>query len=291
MKNNPMSRPPYFKAVTGVIVALVVIASQLALADTIDWQGSKQQGGLLLGNIPAGYSVSYEGRTLRSTLEGQFLIGLGRQAPPIIEVLLRAPSGDETLHELRIAQRQYKIQRVDGVPQKTVIPPAAELARIRSDSALVKQARKEITNDLDFLAGFERPLEGPITGVYGSQRVYNGIPKSPHYGLDYAAPKGTVVRAPASGIVRMAHRDLFYSGGTLIIDHGHGLSSTFLHLSDILVAVGTRVKRGEDIAKVGSTGRATGPHLDWRMNWHKQRIDPALVLLALPVESQAGTVE
>jgi|TARA_B110000240_G_scaffold166272_1_gene187504 hypothetical protein len=284
MKNNPMFRRPTFKAFTGAFAALLVGVSQSVLADVIDWQGSKQQGGLLLGKISSGYSVSYEGRVLRSTPEGHFLIGLGRQAPPTITVLLRAPSGNQTVHELRIAQRQYKIQRVDGVPQTTVIPPATELARIRSDSALVKRARKEITNDLDFLAGFERPLVGPITGVYGSQRVYNGVPKSPHYGLDYAAPKGTLVMAPGSGTVRMAHRDLFYSGGTLIIDHGHGLSSTFLHLSDILVAVGTRVKRGEAIAKVGSTGRATGPHLDWRMNWHKQRIDPALVLLALPVE-------
>jgi murein DD-endopeptidase MepM/ murein hydrolase activator NlpD len=197
-------------------------------------------------------------------------------------VLLSAPSGEQTLHELSIVQRQYKIQRVEGVPQNTVTPPAAELARILSDSALVKRARKEVTDDLDFLTGFERPLEGPITGVYGSQRVYNGTPKSPHYGLDYAAPKGTLVLAPATGTVRMAHRDLFYSGGTLIVDHGHGLSSTFLHLSDILVSVGTQVKRGEAIAKVGSTGRATGPHLDWRMNWYKQRIDPALVLQALP---------
>lgn len=284
MKNSPMLKRRNTNALMAAIVGLVVGGSQVVLADVIDWQGSKQQGGLLLGKIPVGYSVSYEGRILSSTPEGQFLVGLGRQAPPTIEVLLRAPSGDQTVHELRIAQRQYKIQRVDGVPQKTVTPPEAELVRIRSDYALVKRARKEVTNDLDFLAGFERPLVGPITGVYGSQRVYNGIPKSPHYGLDYAAPKGTLVMAPGSGTVRMAHRDLFYSGGTLIIDHGHGLSSTFLHLSDILVAVGTRVKRGEAIAKVGSTGRATGPHLDWRMNWHKQRIDPALVLLALPVE-------
>ena len=284
MKNSPMLKRRNTNALMAAIVGLVVGGSQVVLADVIDWQGSKQQGGLLLGKIPVGYSVSYEGRILSSTPKGQFLVGLGRQAPPTIEVLLRAPSGDQTVHELRIAQRQYKIQRVDGVPQKTVTPPEAELVRIRSDYALVKRARKEVTNDLDFLAGFERPLVGPITGVYGSQRVYNGIPKSPHYGLDYAAPKGTLVVAPGSGTVRMAHRDLFYSGGTLIIDHGHGLSSTFLHLSDILVAVGTRVKRGEAIAKVGSTGRATGPHLDWRMNWHKQRIDPALVLLALPVE-------
>ena len=137
MKNNPMFRRPTFKAFTGAFAALLVGVSQSVLADVIDWQGSKQQGGLLLGKISSGYSVSYEGRVLRSTPEGHFLIGLGRQAPPTITVLLRAPSGNQTVHELRIAQRQYKIQRVDGVPQTTVIPPATELARIRSDSALV----------------------------------------------------------------------------------------------------------------------------------------------------------
>jgi murein DD-endopeptidase MepM/ murein hydrolase activator NlpD len=125
-------------------------------------------------------------------------------------------------------------------------------------------------------------LIGPITGVYGSQRVYNGVPKNPHYGVDYAAPTGTEVVAPAAGIVRLAHPDLFYSGGTMIIDHGHGLSSSFLHLSGLLVAEGARVTRGQPIALVGATGRATGPHLDWRMNWHQQRIDPQLVLETLP---------
>ena len=149
---------------------------------------------------------------------------------------------------------------------------------------MVKQARKDLTESLDFLDGFQRPIQGPVTGVYGSQRFYNGVPKSPHYGVDYAAPTGTLVMAPASGVVRLAHRDLFYSGGTLIVDHGHGLSSTFLHLSDILVEQGVRVERGKPIARVGATGRATGPHLDWRRNWRQVRIDPVLVLQALPVQ-------
>ena len=179
-------------------------------------------------------------------------------------------------------QRDYRIQRVNGVPAKTVTPSDSDLTRIRNDVVLVKRARRDVTNAIDFLDGFERPLDGPITGVYGSQRVYNGVPKSPHYGVDYAAPTGTEVKAPAAGIVRLAHPDLFYSGGTLIIDHGHGLSSSFLHLSDILVTEGSRVMHGQPIGKVGATGRATGPHLDWRMNWRKQRIDPQLVLETLP---------
>ena len=132
--------------------------------------------------------------------------------------------------------------------------------------------------------GFVWPLEGTITGVYGSQRIYNGVPKSPHYGIDIAAPQGELVRAPAPGVVTLVHPDMYYSGGTLIVDHGHGLSSTFIHLSESLVEIGQRVEAGEVIAKVGSTGRSTGPHLDWRMNWFDVRIDPRLVLEALPAK-------
>ena len=163
-------------------------------------------------------------------------------------------------------------------------PPAEQLQRIKSDAQLVKAARQPITDKTDFLQGFIKPLNGPKTGVYGSQRFYNGVPKSPHYGVDYAAPTGTIVVAPAAGVVRLAHPDLFYSGGTMIIDHGHGLSSSFLHLSEILVTVGTRIERGAPIAKVGATGRATGPHLDWRMNWRNVRVDPELVLETLPAQ-------
>lgn len=259
------------------------IFSGIAQAELLRWNGSLQQGALLLGEIPAGYRASYNQQQLQVTAQGQFLLGLGRHADANIEVLLTGPEGIQTSAQFTVRERQYAIQRIEGVPQKTVTPRAEDVARIRSDSALVKQARKDRTESLDFLDGFQRPLQGPVTGVYGSQRFYNGVPKSPHYGVDYAAPTGTLVMAPASGVVRLAHRDLFYSGGTLIVDHGHGLSSTFLHLSDILVEEGMRVERGKPIAKVGATGRATGPHLDWRMNWRQVRIDPVLVLQALPV--------
>jgi murein DD-endopeptidase MepM/ murein hydrolase activator NlpD len=247
-------------------------------------QGSLQQGSLLLGTVEKGSRAVYRDRALPVTASGQFLLGLGRDAPASIELRIVDSEGLQTVQKYEVAKRDYRIQRVNGVPSKTVDPSASDLARIRNDSALVASARREITSKEDFLDGFQLPLDGPITGVYGSQRVYNGVPKSPHYGVDYAAPTGTQVLSPAAGIVRLAHRDLFYSGGTLIVDHGHGLSSSFLHLSDVLVAEGTRVSRGQPIAKVGATGRATGPHLDWRMNWHNERIDPQLVLETLPAQ-------
>lgn len=253
----------------------------------IKWRGSWQQGGLLLGQVESGSTLSHQGKKIKTTAAGQFLFGLGRNAPAISTFVVTDLTGIETQAEFQVAPRTYNIQKVEGVPQRTVEPPPGQLQRIRSDSALVIQARRLVSDKTDFLSGFIKPLEGPITGVYGSQRFYNGVPKSPHYGLDYAAPEGTIVKAPAAGIVRLAHDNLFYSGGTLIIDHGHGLSSSFLHLSEILVGQGHRVQQGEPIARVGSTGRATGAHLDWRMNWLDQRVDPALVLESFPVQSPA----
>lgn len=276
-----MARVP----VSVVALMLVCLAATLKLqASPVVLQGSLQQGSLLLGTVEKGSRPFYRDRAVPVTASGQFLLGLGRDAPASIELRIVDSEGLQTVQKYEVAKRDYRIQRVNGVPSKTVDPPAADLARIRNDSALVASARREITSKEDFLDGFQLPLDGPITGVYGSQRVYNGVPKSPHYGVDYAAPTGTQVLSPAAGIVRLAHRDLFYSGGTLIVDHGHGLSSSFLHLSDVLVAEGTRVSRGQPIAKVGATGRATGPHLDWRMNWHNERIDPQLVLETLPAQ-------
>lgn len=276
-----MARVP----VSVVSLMLVCLAATLKLqASPMVLQGSLQQGSLLLGTVEKGSRPFYRDRALPVTASGQFLLGLGRDAPASIELRIVDSEGLQTVQKYGVAKRDYRIQRVNGVPSKTVDPPAADLARIRNDLALVASARREITSKEDFLDGFQLPLDGPITGVYGSQRVYNGVPKSPHYGVDYAAPTGTQVLSPAAGIVRLAHRDLFYSGGTLIVDHGHGLSSSFLHLSDVLVAEGTRVSRGQPIAKVGATGRATGPHLDWRMNWHNERIDPQLVLETLPAQ-------
>ena len=281
------SRKAIFSVVNilqGALLGSLLVSGMVVAESAIEWRGSWQQGALLLGRVKPGQVVTYGGESLETTSQGYFLLGLDREAGPVSRVTVRNADGTEVNEEQRVAARSYAIQRVNGVPQKTVEPAPEDLARIASDQKLVNTARKVTSNETGFLNGFVAPIEGPVTGVYGSQRVYNGIPKSPHYGVDYAAPKGAIVRAPASGVVRLAHKDLFYSGGTLIIDHGHNLTSSFLHLSDILVSEGMHVERGDTVAKVGATGRATGPHLDWRMNWRDVRVDPQLVLQALPAE-------
>ena len=248
----------------------------------ITWQGSWQQGGLLLGRVPQEYRVRYGGVDLPITSTGEFLLGLPRDAEKQIALEVIAPGKAPTTLNFDVATRSYDIQRIEGVPSDRVIPPESVLARIRSEAGEVVRARSLRDKSAVFLAGFKPPMQRPLTGVYGSQRVYNGVPKNPHYGVDYAAPTGAKVLAPASGVVTLAHDDMFYSGGTLIVDHGHGLSSSFLHLSKILVAQGDAITRGQEIAEVGASGRATGPHLDWRMNLRDVRIDPLLVLQALP---------
>lgn len=263
-----------------LIIATALIFSKELYAVSFD--GEFTQGGLVIGQLKAGQSVSYEGRKLQITSSNQFLLGFGRNAPAEVSIVIYDTDKQSETINLKITPRNYNIQKIEGVPSNTVTPPSSVLQRIKQDAASVKQARKLVSNKQDFLGGFIKPANGPVTGVYGSQRFYNGVPKSPHYGIDYAAPTGTPVIAPADGIITFAHNDLFYSGGTLILDHGHGLSSTFLHLSEILVKPNQVVRSGTVIAKIGATGRATGPHLDWRMNWLNQRIDPELVLKVLP---------
>ena len=266
------------------IVPIIFFYSLDAYAVTFD--GEFKQGGLLIGQVQEGQTVIYQGKTLNLTINNQFLLGLGRNAPTTTSITINSKDKEPETITLKIAARQYNIQKIEGVPAKTVSPLASDLQRIKQDASMVRESRKLVSNKQDFLKGFIKPANGPVTGVYGSQRFYNGVPKSPHYGIDYAAPIGTAVIAPADGLVTFAHNDLFYSGGTLIIDHGHGLSSTFLHLSEILVKPDQQVTLGMEIAKIGATGRATGPHLDWRMNWLDQRIDPDLVLKVLPSQSR-----
>jgi murein DD-endopeptidase MepM/ murein hydrolase activator NlpD len=194
------------------------------------------------------------------------------------------PDGSVESRVLDVERREYQIQRIDGLAKRKVTPEKRDLTRIRKENAMVKAARKRDDPRSDFLSGWIWPVTGPISGVYGSQRVLNGKPRRPHFGVDIAAPVGTPARAPADGIVTLAHPGMFFSGATLIVDHGHNLSSSFLHLDEILVKVGDRVHRGEVIARVGKSGRVTGAHLDWRMNYHAARIDPQL--LVPPMDAQ-----
>lgn len=255
-----------------------LVADSTPAAKALDVQGDFMQGGIIFGRAKSGEEVWIGAKQLRLSSDGHFVFGLDRDQTSPVVVTLVDSKGKSTAVSFEVAPREYDIQRIEGVAQKHVSPPEQVLTRIANEAAKVRLARTRDDDRADFLQAFIWPLKGPITGVYGSQRVYNGVPKSPHYGVDIAAPKGASVKAPAAGVVTLAEPDLYYSGGTLIVDHGHGLSSTFIHLSKLLVGVGERVDQGEVIAEVGSTGRSTGPHLDWRMNWFDVRVDPQLLM-------------
>jgi murein DD-endopeptidase MepM/ murein hydrolase activator NlpD len=249
------------------------------------FSGALEQGGFIWGRVAPGSAVTLGVQTLDVLADGTTFAGFGRDAPTAVELVVTGPA--PCRETLRLARRSYQIQRVEGVPQQTVTPPKEQLERIEREAALVANARAPSLQRPDLLAtvlaGFVWPAQGPISGVYGSQRFYNGEPRNPHYGVDVAAPKGTPVHAPAAGVVTLAEPDLYFSGGTVILDHGYRLSSTFLHMSEVSVRVGDELRAGDLIGAVGATGRATGPHLDWRMNWREERIDPQLLAPPMPV--------
>ena len=269
------------------IATMVVLMSWglsvLATDKDLHLEGELVQGGLVFGKTLPGSRVLQDGEAVRVSRSGDFLLGFARDAPTRSQLRVELPGGSVIQRELSVAPREYRIQRIDGLPPSKVTPrKPEELARIRKDVADVVRARARDDDRQDFLGGFIWPVTGPITGVYGSQRVLNGEPRRPHYGIDVAAPVGSPVRAPAAGIVTLAVPDMFFSGGTLIIDHGHQLSSSFLHLDEIHVQVGDRVEQGQVVAEVGATGRVTGAHLDWRMNLRRHRIDPELLVPPMP---------
>ncbi|GAB2657169.1 M23 family metallopeptidase [Arenimonas aestuarii] len=246
---------------------------------------SLAQGDLVVGRTLPGSEVVYGDRSLRVGPEGHFVFGLGRDEAGPVNLLVKLPDGRLETVQRPVASREWKIERVDGVPQQTVTPDPAIAARIAREQARVVAARERDDDRSDFAAGFRWPLQGRISGVYGSQRIYNGTPRSPHSGLDVAAPEGTPIRAPAAGVVTFADAGLYLTGGTVLLDHGHGVSSNFLHLSQLDVAVGERIEAGQVIGLVGATGRATGPHMHWGMNWFGVRVDPRAVLEKWPASA------
>ena len=245
--------------------------------------GKFTQGALLRGQAPAGAKVTLNGETVQTNKDGKFVVGFEREAPLQQTLVVKLENGQKWQRDITLEKREYNIQRIDGLEQKMVSPPAEVTARIKQDNINVANARSGNT-DLDALfTRFEWPAKGVISGVYGSQRILNGVPKWPHYGLDIANETGTPVYAPVDGVVTMAD-DLYYSGNTLILDHGMRVFSTFLHMDTITVEVGETVKQGEQIGTIGSTGRSTGPHLDWRINLGNTRLDPQTIISGSPEE-------
>lgn len=247
-------------------------------AFSLELEGTAIQGGLIFATAQPGSKVTLDGKPIITSPTGQFVIGFGRDETGVRQLHVENPDGEVIDQILSVKVREYAIERVDGLPPSRVTPDPSVTARIQSDARMVSSARRHRDNQAFYITGFDWPAKGRISGVYGSQRVLNGEPRRPHFGLDIAAATGTSVYAPADGLITFTHPDLYFSGGTIILDHGQGLSSTFLHLSKILIEAGTFVKQGDLIAEIGSTGRASGPHLDWRMNWLGQRVDPQPLL-------------
>ncbi len=257
----------------GVLVGGALLA---APAHALDLTGNLTQGGLAIGHAMPGAKVLLGDDPVLVGADGLFVIGFGRDQGPHAQLTIIAPDGKVDQQALDIAQRQFDIQRIDNMEQAKVTPDPANVARIKAEQDQVNATRTNPSDLRDFLVPFIWPAKGPISGVYGSQRILNGEPRAPHYGLDIAAPEGSPVVAPAPGVVRLVAPDFFLTGGTVILDHGFGVQSAFIHMSRIAVKDGQVVKQGDPIGQVGHTGRATGPHLHWGMTWGTVRLDPQL---------------
>jgi murein DD-endopeptidase MepM/ murein hydrolase activator NlpD len=267
-----------------VIARRAILGGSLALAAphvgarSLDFDRSLMQGALVVGRVAAGTRVEFEERELRVGADGRFVVGFGREQPREATLALVHPDGRRESRKLEILPRRFDIQRIDGLPPRMVEPSEEDLARIKRDNQLIGAARRRDSPEAMWASGWMWPVEGRISGVWGSQRVLNGQPRRPHFGVDVAMPTGTPVVAPANGIVSLAEADLYFTGGTIMLDHGHGVSTIYAHLSAVESELGRRVRRGEQIGRIGATGRVTGPHLHLGMNWFATHVDPALVL-------------
>lgn len=258
------------------------LPAEIATTSAVQLPANAQQGSLVIGRADAAAIVTVGARHLRISRDGRFVLGIGRDAGGEVDVTVQPPGAVATVHAIRVTPRDWPVERIVGAPPDTVQPTPDIAARIGREQARVTAARTRDDDRDDYLQAFAWPVHGRISGRFGNQRIYvlpdgSEVPDAPHSGMDIAAPQGTPVLAPVAGIVTFADT-LYLTGGTVLLDHGHGVSSNFLHLSRIDVHVGDAVRQGQVLGAVGMTGRATGPHLHWGMNWFDIRVDPLLVL-------------
>ena len=268
---QPMRRR-FFLGASLSLAASRVTAQEKSVRFSLN--GSMEQGSLVTGSAPPGSLAALDGRPLRVSADGRFAFGFAPDQTAASLVTVRYPEGGGDSRRYTPIVRQYDIQRVDGLPQHTVTPPPQVRERIAREAEAIFLARLSDTPGTDFLSAFDWPAPGVESGIFGSQRIDNGVPMAPHYGVDMAAPTGTPIRAPADGVVSLSD-DHYLSGGLTLIDHGQGVSTAYLHQSARLVKAGETVRRGQRIGLIGATGRATGPHLHWAMNWFQVRLDPS----------------
>ena len=261
-----------------MIRCLIFILFLFNTSHAVEFIGDFKQGSFILGKTDPNSKVYIDNRKVRVSSDGYFAFGLDRDRKN--NVLIKVNNGMETkLIEKKVFKRKYKIQRIDGLPSKQVTPPPEVYERIKKDNILIGKARAIDSKLVFFKDKFIYPIDKYIiTGVYGSQRILNGKPRRPHYGIDFHAPEGTPVKSMMDGVVTLVENDMYFTGGTIIFDHGHGVSTLYMHMKDINVKKGQKVKKGQVVGTLGQSGRATGPHLDIRLNWFEVKLDPASVL-------------
>ena len=258
-----------------ILILLFFFLSNNVLA--VEFQGKFIQGHFIIGKTEPDTKVLIGKKEVKVSKNGYFVFGIDRDRK--FDVLItKILNGNKEKIIKKVFKRKYKIQRIDGLDESKVTPPEEVYKRIKEENNRIGEARA-INSDLVFFKDkFIMPVEGITTGVYGSQRILNGKPKWPHYGIDIAAKQGTNIKSSGTGVVTMAEDNLYYTGGTIIMDHGHGISTIYSHLETVLVSIGDKINQGDTIGTVGSTGRSTGPHLDFRINWFQTRLDPMSVL-------------
>ena len=245
--------------------------------NAIEFKGKFLQGHYIVGITDSSAKIMVDKKEVKVSKDGYFVFGIDRDRKFDLTIT-KIIEGEKKIITKQVLKRKYKIQRIDGLDEKKVTPPESVYKRIKEENNKIGKARA-INSDLPFFKNqFIMPVEGIISGVYGSQRILNGKPRWPHYGIDIAAKQGTMIKSSGSGIVTMAEDDLYYTGGTIIMDHGHGISTIYSHLENVMVSVGDEINQGDIIGTVGSTGRSTGPHLDFRVNWFQTRLDPMSVI-------------
>tara|TARA_B100000780_G_scaffold20720_1_gene13351 strand:- start:130 stop:927 length:798 start_codon:yes stop_codon:yes gene_type:complete len=252
----------------------VLIFFIISHAEAVEFKGKFIQGHFIIGKTNPGSKILVDKKSIKISKDGYFAFGIEKDRK--FDIII---TEDNKKIVKKIQKRKYNIQKIEGLPKKKVTPPEEFYARIKRENKLIGVAR-EINSDLSFFKDkFIIPVDNAIiTGVYGSQRILNGIPKWPHYGLDFAQKKGTPIKAMNNGVVTLAEEDLFYTGATLVFDHGHGISTLYMHMNKIFVNVGDHVKKGDIVGTIGTSGRSTGPHLDIRLNWFDIRLDPQSIL-------------
>ena len=256
---------------------LIIIIFTSTQLNAIEFRGKFLQGHYIVGLTDPSAQIIIDKKKVKVSKNGYFVFGIDRDRKFDLTII-KIKDGKKNKIVKKVLKRKYNIQRIDGLEESKVTPPASVYKRIKQENNRIGEARAINSDLLFFKNQFIMPVKGIISGVYGSQRILNGKPKWPHYGIDIAAKQGTMIKSSGTGIVTMAEEDLYYTGGTIIMDHGHGISTIYSHLENVIVSVGDKINQGDIIGTVGSTGRSTGPHLDFRVNWFQTRLDPMSVI-------------